>query len=98
MENTNKQETQAVAPSSLWRDAVKRFCKNKTAVVALIVLALMALAAIFAAAGPGIKQGVTTTRHLKQVDVAPTMAALLGTRVPAQCEGAPMYQIIDYKA
>ena len=48
MENTNKQETQAVAPSSLWRDAVKRFCKNKTAVVALIVLALMALAAIFA--------------------------------------------------
>ena len=48
MENTNKQETQAVAPSSLWRDAVKRFCKNKTAVVALIVLALMALAAILA--------------------------------------------------
>lgn len=48
MENTKKQENQAVAPSSLWRDAVKRFCKNKTAVVALVVLALMALAAILA--------------------------------------------------
>ena len=56
------------------------------------------VAAIFVAAGPGIKQGVTTTRHLKQVDVAPTMATLLGIRMPAQCEGAPMYQIIDYDA
>ena len=56
------------------------------------------VAAIFAAAGPGIKQGATTNRHLKQVDVAPTIATLLGTRMPAQCEGAPMYQIIDYDA
>lgn len=48
MENTRKQQDQAVAPSSLWRDAAKRFCKNKTAVAALIILTLMALAAILA--------------------------------------------------
>ena len=45
---TREEELKAAAPSSLWRDAVKRFCKNKTAVVALCVLVLMALAAIFA--------------------------------------------------
>jgi len=27
--------------------------------------------------------------------VAPTMAALLGVRMPAQCEGAPIYQIFE---
>jgi len=27
--------------------------------------------------------------------VAPTIAILLGTRMPAQCEGAPIYQIIE---
>ncbi len=47
-ENIHEEEIKAVAPSSLWRDAVKRFYKNKTAVVALIVLFIMALAAIFA--------------------------------------------------
>jgi len=29
------------------------------------------------------------------VDIAPTCAALLGVRFPAQCEGAPIYQILD---
>ena len=43
-----EEDLQAAAPSSLWKDAWKRFYKNKTAVIALIVLVLMALAAIFA--------------------------------------------------
>jgi predicted AlkP superfamily phosphohydrolase/phosphomutase len=50
---------------------------------------------IFIAAGPGIKKGYKTDRVIRQVDVAPTIAALLGTRMPAQCEGAPVYQIIE---
>ena len=48
---------------------------------------------IFIAAGRGIKQGFYTDRVIRQVDVAPTAAALLGVRMPAQCEGAPAYQI-----
>ena len=48
---------------------------------------------IFIAAGSGIKAGYETDRMIRQVDVAPTMAVLLGTRMPAQCEGAPVYQI-----
>ena len=31
---------------------------------------------------------------LRQVDVAPTAAILGGVRIPAQCEGAPMYSIL----
>ena len=50
---------------------------------------------IFFAAGPGIKKGFKTERMLRQVDVAPTCSALLGVRMTAQCEGAPMYQILD---
>ena len=50
---------------------------------------------IFLAAGPGIKSGYKTDRVIRQVDVAPTIAALLGLRMPAQCEGAPAYQIFD---
>ena len=48
---------------------------------------------IFVAAGPGIKEGFTTDRVIRQVDVAPTMAVLGGVRMPRQCEGAPVYQI-----
>ena len=48
---------------------------------------------IFIAAGSGIKEGFETTRWIRQVDVAPTMAVLLGTRFPRECEGAPVYQI-----
>lgn len=43
-----KKNEKAVAPSSLWRDAAKRFCKNKTAVAALVILCIMIIAAIFA--------------------------------------------------
>lgn len=50
---------------------------------------------IFIAAGRGIKNGFETQRWIRQVDVAPTVAVLLGTRYPAQCEGAPVYQIFS---
>ena len=53
------------------------------------------LSPIFIAAGPGIKKGCVTDRVIRQVDLAPTMAVLAGVRMPAQCEGAPVYQIID---
>lgn len=50
---------------------------------------------IFISAGKGVKQGFYTERVIREVDVAPTMAALLGVRMPAQCEGAPAYQIFE---
>lgn len=53
------------------------------------------LSPIFVAAGPGYKKGYITERVIRQVDVAPTIAYLAGVRMPAQCEGAPIYQIID---
>lgn len=49
---------------------------------------------IFVAAGKGIKEGFTTDRVLRQVDVAPTMAALGGVRMPAQNEGSVLHQIL----
>ena len=50
---------------------------------------------VFIAAGEGIKDGCTTERVIRQVDVTPTIAVLLGTRIPSQCEGAPIYQILS---
>ena len=50
---------------------------------------------IFIAAGCGIKQGVYVDRVIREVDVAPTVAMLLGVRFPHQCEGAPAYQIFN---
>jgi predicted AlkP superfamily phosphohydrolase/phosphomutase len=50
---------------------------------------------IFIATGAGIKQGYYTDRVIRQVDVAPTICTLLDVRMPAQCEGAPVYQIIE---
>ncbi len=49
---------------------------------------------IFIAAGAGIKEGFTTTRMIRQVDFAPTVAVLGGVRMPRECEGAPAYQIL----
>lgn len=49
---------------------------------------------IFVAAGPGIKENFVTDRVIRQVDVTPTLALLTGVRMPAQCEGAPVYQIL----
>ena len=48
---------------------------------------------IFVAAGPGVKQGHQVKGWIREVDVAPTAAVLLGVDIPAQCEGAPAYQI-----
>ncbi len=50
---------------------------------------------IFLAAGKGIKKGFVTDRIIRQVDVIPTIAVLGGVRMPAQCEGAPAYQILE---
>ena len=52
---------------------------------------------IFVAAGPGFKSGVYTDRVIRQIDVAPTISALFGVRFPAQAEGAPAYQILDWE-
>lgn len=53
------------------------------------------LSPIFLAAGPGIKQNYRTDRYIREVDVAPTAAVLLGVDIPEQCEGAPAYQILS---
>ena len=50
---------------------------------------------IFIGAGPGLKQGVLTKRVIRQVDFAPTVALICGVRMPRDCEGAPVYQILD---
>ena len=50
---------------------------------------------IFVAAGAGIKAGCVTNRIIHETDVAPTIAALLGLRMPSECEGAPVYQIFE---
>ena len=50
---------------------------------------------IFIAAGKGLKQSYTTSRWIRQVDLAPTMCVMLGVRIPSQCEGAPIYQILE---
>lgn len=52
------------------------------------------LSPLFVIAGPGVKPGYTQ-RVIRQVDVAPTLATLGGVRMPAQCEGAPAYQIFE---
>lgn len=49
---------------------------------------------IFVAAGAGIKENFKTDRVIREVDVTPTIATLLGVRMPDQCEGAPVYQIL----
>ena len=53
------------------------------------------LSPIFIAAGPGIKKGFETDRVIRQIDFAPTVAFLGGVRTPANCEGAPVYQIFE---
>lgn len=49
---------------------------------------------IFIASGKGIKTGYTD-RIIRQIDFAPTVAVVGGVRMPAQCEGAPVYQILE---
>lgn len=50
---------------------------------------------IFIAAGKGLKKGYKTERIIREVDLAPTVAFLAGVRMPKQCEGAPVYQILE---
>ena len=50
---------------------------------------------IFIAAGPGFKEGFETDRVIRQVDFAPTVATVGGVRMPRECEGAPVYQILS---
>ena len=50
---------------------------------------------IFIACGKGIKKGQETDRYIREVDLAPTMAILGGVRMPRECEGAPVYQILE---
>lgn len=50
---------------------------------------------IFFAAGDGIKKGIKTERMIREVDLAPTVSAILDIDMPAQCEGAPVYQILE---
>lgn len=50
---------------------------------------------IFIAAGEGLKKGFETDRIIRQVDFVATVAGLLGLRMPAQCEGAPVYPIFE---
>ena len=52
---------------------------------------------IFIAAGAGIKEGYVIDRYIREVDVAPTAAVLLGIDFPEECEGAPAYQIFTEK-
>lgn len=49
---------------------------------------------IFIAAGRGVKEGYKTNRIIRQIDFAATVAVLGGVRMPRECEGAPVYQIL----
>ncbi len=53
------------------------------------------LSPIFIAAGNGIKENYRTARYIREVDLAPTAAVLLGVDIPEACEGAPAYQILS---
>lgn len=55
------------------------------------------LSPIFIAAGAGIKENYRTSRYIREVDLAPTAAVLLGVDIPKDCEGAPAYQIFSEK-
>lgn len=50
---------------------------------------------IFVAAGKGIKENYELQLFPREVDIAPTAAVLLGVSIPAQCEGAPVYSILN---
>ncbi|MDR2657401.1 MAG: ABC transporter permease [Oscillospiraceae bacterium] len=76
MEFDDPPATDAAPPSSLWRDALKRFLKNKTAVAALAMLVLMVACALFA--NVLTPYGPYDT-ELSQVKVGPGSGHLLGS-------------------
>ncbi len=53
------------------------------------------VAPIFIAAGKGLKKGYNSQRIIRQADMAPTLAHMLDVRMPKQCEGAVIYQILE---
>ena len=46
-------------------------------------------------AGPGIAGGRKVHRRVETVDVAPTIAALLGTKPPSGAVGLPLAEVFD---
>ena len=52
---------------------------------------------LYLIAGPGVKENYRVKGYIREVDVTPTAAVLLGVDIPAQCEGAPAYQIFTEK-
>lgn len=48
---------------------------------------------IFISAGKGLKEDFYTDRVIREVDLAPTVSALLGIRMPSQSEGSVVHQI-----
>jgi peptide/nickel transport system permease protein/oligopeptide transport system permease protein len=75
MEKTMQKSDRKPRPSSLWRDALKRFCRNKTALVSLGVLVLLALLAVFAPVVAPYDPYLTDMARVKE---APTAEHLLG--------------------
>lgn len=53
--------------------------------------------AVFAMMGPGVKKHNLIDRRIRAVDVVPTVCALTGLPVPADCEGAIIYQALEEK-
>ena len=49
---------------------------------------------IFVAAGPGVKAGYELKRQMREVDIAPTVAAIMGVRMPEHADGAVIHQIL----
>lgn len=74
----------AEGPNRVHGDSLSTFCGYMDSSVS----------PIFIAAGAGIKPGYTK-RVIRQVDVAPTAAVLAGVRMPEECEGAVVYQILE---
>lgn len=53
------------------------------------------LRAVTIFSGPGIKRGVQTQRAINLVDIAPTMAVLLGIPIPEHSEGTILWGIME---
>ena len=50
---------------------------------------------LFVMAGSGVRKGVALRRQVRVVDVAPTIAYLLGIRMPANVEGGVIYEALE---
>jgi predicted AlkP superfamily phosphohydrolase/phosphomutase len=50
--------------------------------------------AVFVMSGPGVRRGVTTSDPIRLLDVAPTIAHLLGMEIPAQSAGGVLDEFL----